>query len=108
MSNDSSRLTAIQMPGNKTTIFFMGNQQVGGGLGAHFYDGLLCLQAVKRFPVQTSSLEGQIDIVQVVGLSNGLITAGSTWYFQAWYRDPSGPCTQGANLTNGLGITFTP
>jgi hypothetical protein len=108
VSNDSSRLTAIQLPGNKTTIFFMGNQQVNGGLGIHFYDGLLCLSAVRRYPVQVSSAQGQIDIVQVVGLSNGLITAGSTWFFQAWYRDPTGPCLQSANLTNGLGITFTP
>jgi hypothetical protein len=89
VSNDSSRLTAIQMPGNKPTIFFMGNVQFNGGNGLQFRDGLLCINAVRRFPEQMSSPSGLIDIVHVVGLSNGLITAGSTWYFQAWYRDPA-------------------
>ncbi|HTF89356.1 MAG TPA: GEVED domain-containing protein [Planctomycetota bacterium] len=108
VSNDSSRLTAIQMPGNKAVIFFIGANQLNGGNGVHLADGLLCLQPTKRYPPQMSSPTGQIDIVQVVGLSGNLITAGSTWYFQAWYRDPTGPCALGSNLTNGLGITFTP
>lgn len=108
VSNDSSRLTSIQMPTNKPTIFFMGSQQLNGGNGLQFTDGLLCINVVRRFPEQTSGPTGLIDIVQVVGLSGGLITAGSTWNFQAWYRDQAGPCGTGANLTNGLAITFTP
>ena len=108
VANDSSRLTAIQMPANKAVVFFIGATQMNGGLGVQLKDGLLCLSPTKRFPPQFSGPLGQIDIVQVVGLSNGLITSGSTWYFQAWYRDQAGPCTLGSNLTNGLGITFTP
>jgi hypothetical protein len=108
VSNDSSQLTAIQMPSNKAVVFFLGAGQMNGGLGIHLNDGLLCLVPTRRYPPQVSGPTGQIDIVQVVGLSNGLITAGSTWYFQAWYRDQTGPCVLGSNLTNGLGITFTP
>jgi len=33
---------------------------------------------------------------------------GSTVYFQAAYRDGSGPCGGGINLTNGVALTFTP
>jgi hypothetical protein len=33
-----------------------------------------------------------------------LITPGSTWNFQFWYRDPS--VGQGANLTDSLSVTF--
>jgi len=33
------------------------------------------------------------------------ITAGSTWYFQAWHRDH---CGSGSALTDGLEITFSP
>ena len=35
----------------------------------------------------------------------GLITAGSTWNFQAWYRDPA---AGGAffNLSDGFEVTF--
>jgi len=41
------------------------------------------------------------------------VTIGSTYGFQAWYRDssglvPNGPCGQGSNLTNAWSVTFTP
>lgn len=39
--------------------------------------------------------------------SAALITPGSTWRFQLWYRDPQ-LVGQGFNLTNGLGISFCP
>jgi hypothetical protein len=37
----------------------------------------------------------------------GALTAGSTWYFQYWYRDP---LAGGANfnLSDALGGTFCP
>ena len=28
--------------------------------------------------------------------------------FQGWYRDPSGPCDTGFNLTNALDVVFEP
>ena len=38
----------------------------------------------------------------------GLVTAGTTWFFQVAYRDePVSPCGNGFNLTNGLRVTFT-
>jgi len=36
-----------------------------------------------------------------------VITAGSTWNFQAWYRDPAAQGT-GFNHSNGLELTFVP
>jgi len=37
------------------------------------------------------------------------VVPGDLRRFQVWYRDPSGgPCGTGANLTNGLEVTFTP
>ena len=39
----------------------------------------------------------------------GHIMAGTTYAFQAWYRDPNGgPCGQTANASNALAVTFTP
>lgn len=42
------------------------------------------------------------------GSGPGAITAGSTWHFQYWYRDPLGPGGTGNNLSDGLSVTFAP
>jgi len=38
----------------------------------------------------------------------GQISAGQTWNFQCWYRNPAGPCGAFYNLSNGLSVEFTP
>ena len=36
-----------------------------------------------------------------------IITSGSTWNFQCWYRDPNtSPCGTAFNLTNGYELTW--
>jgi hypothetical protein len=48
-------------------------------------------------------------LADVAGLSPPpTVMAGSTWGFQAWYRDNGGPCGGASNLTNGWRTTFTP
>ena len=37
----------------------------------------------------------------------GLIQPESTWNFQVWYRDPTGPGGSGFNLSDGLAVRFT-
>jgi hypothetical protein len=102
---DNAALVSIHLPANKNGLYFTG---MVPGSGLPFYDGLLCLTPIKRFAGQISSPTGIMLRNTPVAASGGLILSGSTWYFQCWHRDPSGPCGQGANLTNGLGITFTP
>ncbi|MDP6409801.1 MAG: PQQ-dependent sugar dehydrogenase [Planctomycetota bacterium] len=38
----------------------------------------------------------------------GQIDAGETWFFQFWYRDPTGPQGSGFNLSDALSVTFCP
>ena len=38
----------------------------------------------------------------------GQITAGSTWNFQYWYRDPQLPGGSGFNLSDALQVLFRP
>lgn len=38
----------------------------------------------------------------------GHVDPGSTWYFQAWYRDPANPIGQGTNFSSALAIRFRP
>jgi hypothetical protein len=40
--------------------------------------------------------------VGTTGPESGEITPGSTWGFQAWYRDSGG----GSNLTDAVSVTF--
>lgn len=93
--------------GGGVAVALAGSQQLGGGAGIPFHAGLLCVGgSMHRYPGKFA-----VDMFtqdSLVGLSNGLITAGSTWNFQVWYRDAAGPCGFETNLTNGLQVDFTP
>ena len=79
-------------------------------------NGILCLSNgsnIQRFPVGVSDSTGNAqlgpDLVSYTQLNfaPGLgIEAGSTRHFQAWFRDPHGPCGNGTNLTHGLTVAF--
>ena len=101
-------LTSDRLPPNKSGIFFMGSNLLNGGIGNWFGDGLLCTTPVKRFAVQNSGQNGVITLSDPASLAPGQIAPGSKRYFQAWYRDPGGPCGSGWNTSNAFVITFTP
>jgi hypothetical protein len=93
---------------NQPGIFYFGADQLNGGSGAPFGNGIRCVtgSSVYRLPVSTgigNSIGFAMDFTSPPAA--GLITAGSTWNFQAWYRDPA---AGGANfnLSDGLEITF--
>jgi len=105
---DDLVLTVSQMPLAQPALIFMGTSPVGPLI---LGDGLRCVGGnALRFPVQTTGLAGAISegpgIVAYALLNGFPIVAGSTWYFQSWYRDPGGPCGNGHNLSNALEILF--
>jgi hypothetical protein len=61
-----------------------------------------------RFPVASSGATGSFALSSPVAASGGRIADGDAWIFQAWYRDPTGPCAQGTNLSNAVLANFTP
>jgi hypothetical protein len=78
-------------------------------------DGLRCVGAgpngLWRFPVAQADSAGSFSLTKVISQSEvfggtGVIQAGQTWNFQAWSRDPSGPCGNGTNFSNALSVTF--
>ena len=94
-------------------LFFYGPAQIQ----APFGDGFRCVGAgaigIFRFnpPTQTNALGTAQRLVNFnaspAGSGAGMITPGSTWKFQHWYRDvPAGGA--GFNLSNGLSATFSP
>ena len=86
-------------------IFYYGPDQ----LQLPFGDGFRCVGGmVGRLPVVMGTgnvLQSALDITDPPSVANQ-ITAGSTWNFQAWFRDPAAGGT-GFNLSDAIGITFT-
>jgi len=88
-----------------------------GSVEVAFGDGLRCVGAgqVYRYPIQFASPAGTMQ--QGPGLAAyslthfpvvGHITPGSSFRFQAWFRDPTGPCASSFNLSNAVSVTFGP
>jgi hypothetical protein len=108
VSADDLALLATQLPPDDQGLFYMGDTIVA----VPFFDGIQCaLGTTFRFldSIQSSGSAGVMSTTGVVAASGGLILPGSTWVFQAWHRDlPVSPCGSGANLTNGLQVSFVP
>ena len=88
-------------------IFYMSADQA---FTAPFGNGVLCLASpiLRLPPAGTNTGPNQATrVLDFLSAGNeSMITAGSNWNFQYWYRDPG----QGAgfNTSNGLSITFAP
>ncbi|MFT7484489.1 MAG: hypothetical protein ACI9F9_000329 [Candidatus Paceibacteria bacterium] len=102
-------LVASGLVPSSTGLFFQGTQQVNGGLGQVFGDGLRCVSGpVKRLQIVASSATGTSATTVDIAVA-GVVNAGETRDYQLWYRDAAGTlCGSGFNLTNGLELTWTP
>lgn len=99
-------LTASDVPSNLSGLFFYGTGQSQVPFGF----GFKCVaNPVYRLPVIQSSAAGTASYAVDYGNlpPGGDITAGSTWNFQYWYRDPASGAPA-FNLTDGLNATFCP
>lgn len=109
---DDLALISSSLPPNVFGLVFMGTQPAF----ATFGDGIRCVGGqTYRYGAVNSGPAGTFTLGRgIAGASCGLFPAsgcidpGETWYFQTWYRDPSGPCGTSFNVTNGLTVTFTP
>ncbi len=100
-------LRARRLPAGQTCVFIYGGTQIAQPL----FNGFLCVDApLLRLGVTTTSPQGAsqlpIDLTSPPSAA-GLITVGSTWNFQAIYRDPAGGGLR-ANSTLGLAVPFCP
>ncbi len=100
------------MPG-QFALFFYGSQDTQIAFG----QGFLCVGAggsgIQRLPPpvflnENGGASRPLDLTQPPASGGvGQITAGSTWFFQTWYRDPLA-AGEPFNLSNGLQISFCP
>lgn len=105
---DDLRFTAHDLPPGLPTLLFSGTGAIAGGAGTPFRDGVRCAGgAVVRLGVTTSGAGGLAFWGPGLAAAGGW-SPGSTRRFQAWYRDPSGPCATGSNFTNSIEATFVP
>lgn len=108
ISNDDAAFHAHGMPANVNAVLFHGTLALNGGLGAPFRDGLRCAGGVtRRFGVQQADAAGASEWGPGLATHGGWVV-GQTLNFQAWYRDPQGPCSAGSNFTNAVAVTFDP
>ncbi|MFT5049372.1 MAG: glucose/arabinose dehydrogenase/PKD repeat protein [Chlamydiales bacterium] len=105
---DDLVLQTVGIPPGKFGLVFVGTSQIQPPFG----DGRRCVGSVQgRRPVRQTDAWGRLT--ETTGLvqwaqTHGQIQAGSSYNFQAWFRDPPGPCGSGFNLSNGLSVTFGP
>ncbi|MAF65466.1 MAG: hypothetical protein CMJ84_07395 [Planctomycetes bacterium] len=104
-------LHAEPVPPNQMGIFFYGPDQASVPFG----DGYRCVgpgsqglfRLMPPLPTgQAGTLTQAVDYNQPPQTA-GQITAGSTWRFQAWFRDPVAGLS-GFNLSDGYEISFLP
>lgn len=114
VASDDLVITAYSLPLQRSGRFYMGSIQNSVPFGA----GLLCTGAqgypVFRFPVGNSGTTGSLELANIAAYAaatfpaGGQVLPGSTWNFQAWTRDPLGPCGATFNTSNAYSVTFVP
>jgi hypothetical protein len=93
-------------------IYLQGTLQANGGNGSVLGDGLRCVGgSLVRLGTKINSSNGSTypgsgDLP--ISIRGALPPGGGTRTYQAWYRNPSGPCGSGSNLTNGVQVTWVP
>ncbi|TDJ66242.1 MAG: hypothetical protein E2O39_16840, partial [Planctomycetota bacterium] len=98
-------LDAGPCPPGRFGAFFYGPDRAAVPFG----DGWLCVGGgIHRLP--TVIVDGLGTAIQALDLTArpDVITPGSTWSFQLWYRDPGGPGGTGFNLSSAVVIRFCP
>ena len=111
VSADTLVLHGSILPAGAITLYIQGTQAVNGGAGSAFGDGLSCAGGnVRRLAPRVSF----VGVSQFPEAGNqpisilGNVAPGATRHYQAFYRNPMGPCGFGFNLTNGVSLTWEP
>jgi hypothetical protein len=90
------------------TLFFQGNTTTS----TPFRDGKLCVTGSVVRLIQRDATGGSTSYPGVgdprISALGSVPAAGAARYYQAWYRNSTGPCGTGSNTTNGVAVIWTP
>ena len=113
VSADDIVYTATNLSDHSVSLLVLSRNQ----RNIPFHEGRMCVgPTIVRFHPHTNSGSAGVTrydhLVSTLALYGTTISAGDTWYAQAWYRDSAqqGQCNlaHATNLTSGLAVTFTP
>jgi hypothetical protein len=112
---DDFALAMTQAPKGSNCILFMGNPAFSG-LPVPFGDGLRCIGgSTWRWNLSNTGASGTSLYGPGLAATSFAdhppafqLQPGTDWIFQLWYRDPSGPCGSGFNVSNAVTATFLP
>lgn len=112
---DDFALATTQAPVGSNCLLFMGNPALSG-LPVPFGDGLRCIGgSTWRWSLSNTGISGTSLYgpgMAATSFANHppafQLQPGTSWIFQLWYRDPSGPCGSGFNVSNAVTATFLP
>jgi len=100
---DTLVFNVVQAPANKPGLLFSGPSSMGR---VPLSDGFLCVAgSIDRVGVVFTDAAGSATSPWTVSVEEGLV-GGELRHYQFWYRDQLGPCSQGANTSNGLSIQW--
>ena len=109
---DTVTLTGAQVP-NGPGLYFQGTNQLAGGNGVAFGDGLRCVGGtIIRLGIvpgvgNTSQYPTGTGINSVPVSIKGFCNPGDTRHYQLWYRDSATFCTGAVfNLSNALTLVW--
>jgi len=104
VSQNNLLLVTTGVPPNSFGLYFYGQNPTF----APFGNGFRCVGSpVFRMPIVQANVFGESDFAVDYGALPASISAGQTWNFQYWYRNPAGGGA-GFNLSNGLRVQFCP
>jgi hypothetical protein len=100
-------LEAFGLDPNQPGLYFQGVNQIAGGLGVGFGDGLRCAGGeVIRLQVVVADSFGDSN-TSISVASRGGASAGDVKRYQLWYRNPNtSACLTGFNLSNGYEVAW--
>ncbi|MCK6446093.1 MAG: hypothetical protein L6Q99_06840 [Planctomycetes bacterium] len=99
---DDLVLRVTQAAANKPALFFQGVNTIA----VPFQDGILCAGgAIKRLQAVTLDASGAAQSTVSI-VAQGAVVPGVTRTYQAWFRDPQGPCGTSSNLSSAVQLTW--
>lgn len=107
LANDDLVITVDGVRSGASGLIFAGPNQISPSFG----DGRRCVGgSVLSYPVRAANAGGELAYgpseVASLPVASGVFTVGSTWHFQGWFRDPTGPCGAGFNTSNALSVVW--